>query len=214
MSLKDTLYPSRASAGAELGRQLYGSVTQPVVVFGITPGGVEIAHNVAEALGAKFDVIVAADVDVEDEGVVGAIAENGDAFLDPDFEPGFGMLDSLNEGIDQAHRTIKTDQILFRGQRSMQSISGVDAVIVDGHATTPWRLLAAGMWVQKQSPAHVIMASPVGTLPVQERLRARRFQFVCPTIVMDPSGHPRPFGDPQDPQAVRLRSIVLARDAA
>jgi hypothetical protein len=43
---------------------------------------------------------------------------------------------------------------------------------------------------------------------------AYKFEFVCPTVVLDPEGHPRPFGDPQDPSAERLRSIVVARQAA
>jgi hypothetical protein len=32
--------------------------------------------------------------------------------------------------------------------------------------------------------------------------------------VLDPAGHPHPFGDPEDPSAERLRSIVVARQAA
>jgi len=51
-------------------------------------------------------------------------------------------------------------------------------------------------------------------MDVQNRIRARRFEFVCPTLLKDPSGHPKPFGDPQDPSAERLRSIVVAREAA
>jgi len=34
------------------------------------------------------------------------------------------------------------------------------------------------------------------------------------SVVLDEAGHPRPFGDPQDPSAERLRSIVVARQAA
>jgi hypothetical protein len=49
---------------------------------------------------------------------------------------------------------------------------------------------------------------------VQERIRARKYDLVCPSILLDPGGHPRPFGDPQDPSAERLRSIVVARQAA
>ncbi len=87
-------------------------------------------------------------------------------------------------------------------------------VIVDGHLTAPWKTLAAVEAIKDKGPAYIMVASPVSTQPVHERMRARRLQFVCPSVLMDPAGHPRPFGDPQDPSAERLRSIVVAREAA
>ena len=54
------LYTSRSGAGAQLGRQVYERVMQPMLVLGVTPGGVEIAANASKALGCAFDVIVAA----------------------------------------------------------------------------------------------------------------------------------------------------------
>ena len=59
-----------------------------------------------------------------------------------------------------------------------------------------------------------MIGAQVSTMVVKERMSARRLEFVCPSILMDPGGHPHPFGDPQDPSAERLRSIVVARQAA
>ena len=153
----------------------------PTVVLGITPTGVEVAANAAKAMGCEFDVIVSAHVRFEGLGIIGAIAEDADAVLDKDFQPRFGMLDALNEAMEKTRRAIKTERLLFRGQRPLRKL---------------------------------FIGAPVSTQSVQDLVRARRFEFVCPTVVLDPGGHPMPFGDPQDPSAERLRSIVVARQAA
>jgi predicted phosphoribosyltransferase len=184
------------------------------VVLGVSPSGVEIAANASKAMGCSFDVIVAAHVRLEGLGIIGAVAEDADAVLDPEFQPRFGMMEPLHEAIDKARRAIKTERLLFRGPRALRSVQGMDVAVVDGHATSPWKLLAAAHAVQQLGPTRVVVGAPVGTQAVQERVRARKFEFICPSVILDPGGHPHPFGDPQDPSAERLRSIVIAREAA
>ncbi len=87
-------------------------------------------------------------------------------------------------------------------------------VIIDGHVTAPWKLLAAAKCAEAMKPARVVIAAAVATKAVQEAIRTRRWEFVCPSVVMDSAGHHLPFGDSQDPSAERLRSIVVARQAA
>ena len=186
-------YPSRSGAGAHLGRQLYQRATQPMLLLGITPTGVEIAANASQAMQCKFDVIVAAHIRIENTGIIGAVAEDGDAVIDQEFEPRFSMLEALDEAIDRARRAVKTERLLFRGQRQMRSVTGMNVVIVDGHLTTPWKALAAVEFIQQGVPERILLAAPVSTKP---------------------GGHPRPFGDPHDPSAERLRSIVVARETA
>jgi len=182
--------------------------------LGVTPGGVEVAANAAKAMSCSFDVIVAANIRLDELGVVGAIAEDADAVLDPDFQPRFGIMDALEEAIDAARRAIKTERLLFRGQRPLRAVEGMNVIVVDGHATSPWKMLAAAEAVRQMSATRLILGAPVGTQAVEGRVRARRYEFVCPSVVSDPGGHPLPFGDPQDPSAERLRSIVVAREAA
>ncbi len=105
-------------------------------------------------------------------------------------------------------------EMLFRGQRPLRKLEGANVVIVEGNATSPWKALAAAAAIAPQMPARIFIGAPVSTQSVQDLVRARRFEFVCPAVVLDPTGHPMPFGDPQDPSAERLRSIVVARQAA
>ena len=210
----EALYPSRAAAGALLGRQLYQRCPSPVTLLGITPTGVEIAANAAQAMSCGFDVIVGAHVRLEGKGMVGAIAEDADAVTDPDFNPGFGLMEQLNAALDSARRAVKTERLLFRGQRPLRTLEGINAVVVDGQLTSPWKALAAAAAAETMGAQKVWIAAAACTQAVQERIRARKYDLVCPSILLDPGGHPRPFGDPQDPSAERLRSIVVARQAA
>lgn len=197
-----------------LGRQLNQRNRPPTIVWGIAPTGVELAASASQALDCGFDVVIGAHVRLPDVGVVGAMAEDFDAVLDPAFKPKFDLIEMLDEALDRSRRAIKTERLLFRGQRPLRPVEGHTLFIVDGHVTSPWKLLAAAEAAQQMKPSHLVVAAAVSTRAVQERILARRFEFSCPSVLMDPAGHPRPFGDPQDPGAERLRSIVVARQAA
>lgn len=210
----EALYPSRAAAGALLGRQLYQRCQPPLVLLGITPTGVEVAAHAARALSCPFDVIVGAHLRVEGVGMVGAIAEDADAITDPDFHPGFELMETLEAAVEHARRAIKTERLLFRGQRPLRPLEDMNVVVVDGQLTSPWKALAAAAAAARAGARKVWIAAAACTQAVQERIRARTYELVCPSVLLDPAGHPRPFGDPQDPSAERLRSIVVARQAA
>ena len=151
---------------------------------------------------------------MQDRGVIGAVAEDADSVFDPEFQPTFSMIDAMHEAIRGTRQAIQTERLLYRGQRPMRPMEGVNVVVVDGHVTSPWKVLAAARAAQEFLPTQVVIGIPVSTQDVQERIRAQRLQFVCPSIVMDQAGHPHPFGDQQDASSIRLRSLVLARDAA
>jgi len=208
------LYPSRSAAGSVLGRILHTRCEPPILLLGVTPTGVEIAASAARGTASAFDVIVGAHVRLEAHGIVGAIAEDADAVIDRQFEPRFELLDPLNEAIDRARRAIKSERLLFRGQRRLRDLEGENVAVVDGHALTPWKLLAAAHAACTLGAQRIFVAAAVTTQPVKERVLAYKYDFICPTVVLDPQGHPHPFGDPQDASAERLRSIVVARQAA
>ncbi len=197
-----------------LGGRLAHRIRPPIVLWGVTPTGVEIAASAAKAMECLFDVVVGAHIRLEGLGIIGAMAEDSEAVLDPGFTPRFGVMEALDEAIDRARRAIKTERLLFRGQRPIRDVAGSTLVVVDGHVTSSWKLLAAAHAAQSMQPARVVLAAAVSTQAVREHVAARRLEFACPIVLEDPNGHPQQFGDPQDPSAERLRSIVVARQAA
>lgn len=208
------LYQSRAAAGADLARLLAGRLTLPAVMIGVTPRGVEIAYNASTTLGSPFDVIVTSFVRVTGLGIIGAVAEDADAELDPTFQPRFGLMTALTEAIEKARRAVKTERLLYRGHRPIRPLGGQHVALLEGPLTSPWKILAAERAVRPLAPEGVILAAPVCTQAVWDRIQARRLVLICPHVLPDTEGHPRPFAEQDDPSAERLRSIVVARDAA
>ena len=209
------LYPTRSAAGALLGQQLAGRGYLGCLLLGITPEGVEIAANAAKAMGAPFDVLVAAFIKLgSNVAPIGAIAEEAPSEMDPEFQPGGGLLDKLSSAIDESRARVSQDLILYRTQRPVKKLAGKIAVIVDGQVTYPWKVLAAAKAAQQLGAKQVVIATPVATQAAADRIAARDYEFVCPSIVVDAQGHPAPYGDMAGETPERLRSIMIAHQAA
>ena len=212
---RDSLYPTRSAAGALLGQQLAARGYTSCILLGITPEGVEIAANAAKAMGVQFDVLVASFIRLGSNlAPIGAIAESAPSEMDPDFLPGGNLLSKLEAAIDESRARISQDLVLYRTMRPVRSLTGRIAVIVDGQVVWPWRVLAAVKAVEQLGAKKVVIATPVATQAAAERIHARHYELVCPSIVMDAKGHPSPYGDAAGETPERLRSIMIAHQAA
>ena len=198
-----------------MGQQLAGRGYLGCLLLGITPEGVEIAANAAKAMGAPFDVLVAAFIKLgSNVAPIGAIAESVPSEMDPDFQPSGGLLDKLTDAIDESRARVSQDLILYRTERPVKKLAGKIAVIVDGQIAYPWKALAAAKAAEQLGAKQVVIATPVATKASADRINAREYEFVCPTIVMDAQGHPAPYGDMAGETPERLRSIMIAHQAA
>jgi len=210
-----SLYPTRSAAGALLGQQLAGRGYIGCILLGVTPEGVEIAASAAKAMGAQFDVLVAAFIKLGSNlAPIGAIAEAVPSEMDPDFQPSGALIDKLSTAIEESRARVSQDLILYRTQRPLKALAGKIAVIVDGQVIYPWRVLAAAKAAEQLAAKQVVIATPVGTQAAVDRIRARRYDLVCPSVVVEPKGHPAPYGDMTGETPERLRSIMIAHQAA
>jgi predicted phosphoribosyltransferase len=212
---RPSLYPTRSAAGAVLGQQLAMRGYQQCLLLGITPEGVEIAAHASKAMGAQFDVIVASFIKLGSNlAPIGAMAESAPAEMDPDFLPGMALFDKLQSAIEESRARVRQDLVLYRTQRPVKSLAGRHAVIVDGQVIYPWKVLAAARAVDTLGAKRIAIATPVATEAAAERIRARQFDFVCPMVIAEAAGHPQPYGDSQGDTPERLRSIMIAHQAA
>jgi predicted phosphoribosyltransferase len=211
---RDSLYPTRSAAGALLGQQLATRGYIGSILLGITPEGVEIAASAAKAMGAQFDVLVADFIKLGSNlAPIGAIAEAVPSEMDPDFQPSGALLDKLTAAIDESRARVSHDLILYRTQRPVKTLAGKIAVIVDGQVVYPWKVLAAGKAAEQLGAKQVVIGTPVATQPSAERIRTR-YELVCPTVLVEAKGHPAPYGDMTGDTPERLRSIMIAHQAA
>jgi predicted phosphoribosyltransferase len=212
---RPSLYPTRSAAGAILGQDLATRGYQQCLLLGITPEGVEIAAHASKSMGAQFDVIVASYIKLGSNlAPVGAMAESAPAEMDPDFKPGFALLDKLQSAIDESRARLRQDLVLYRTQRPVKSLTGRHAVIIDGQVIFPWKVLAAAKAVETLGGKKISIATPVATEAAAERVRARLYDFICPTIIPEKDGHPAPYGDSGGETPERLKSIMIAHQAA
>jgi putative phosphoribosyl transferase len=212
---RNSLYPTRSAAGAALGQLLASLGYTSSLLLGVTPEGVEIAANASRAMGATFDVIVAAYIRLGSNlAPVGAMAESAPAEMDPDFQPAMNLFDKLQSAIEESRARVRQDLILYRTQRPIKRFEGCQVIIVDGQVHYPWKVLAAARAVVELGARRVAIATPVASQTAAERIRARRFEFICPNVLPDDATPPTPYGDAMSESPERLKSIMIAHQAA
>jgi putative phosphoribosyl transferase len=157
----------RRSAGLALARAVRKlTLHPPVIVLGLPRGGVPVAYEVAQALGAPLDVLIVRKVGMpgRPELAIGAIAAGGvvvreraaETYVDELGIP-FGQLAEAERAeLDRRER-------LYRAGAPPLQLSGQTAVLVDDGLATGCTMLAAVRAARKAGAAHVVVAAPVAS---------------------------------------------------
>jgi predicted phosphoribosyltransferase len=166
-------------------------------------------------MGSPFDVIVASFIRLGSNlAPVGAMAESAPAEMDPEFQPGMGLLDSLQAAIDESRARVRQDLVLYRTLRPVKDLRGRRVIIVDAVVVFPWRMLAAARVAEGMGASGVVMAAPVVSQLAADRLRARLYEVVSPAVLPDADTKGRYFGESGGDAPERLRAIMIAHQAA
>ncbi len=155
-------FADRADAGRQLAQKLSGVGGDPVVL-GLPRGGVAVAYEVAKALDAPLDVIVARKLGApqQPELAIGAIAA-GASVLRTDIIDALGISDDEIARITarERARAEELEPRLRRG-RTPLDVAGRTAIVVDDGLATGATATAAVRSVRTRGPARVILAVPV-----------------------------------------------------
>src|SRR2546428_10774101 len=171
---RPSLYPTKSSAGALLGQQLAARGYTSCILLGITPDGVEVAAHAAKAMGAPFDVLVAAFIRLGSNlAPIGAMAEDSPAEMDPDFQPGMNLLEKLQSAIDESRARVRQDLVLYRTHRPVKKLAGRATVIVDGQVIFPWKMLPAAEAPERLRARPHANSTPLAPAAAAQRARAR-----------------------------------------
>jgi predicted phosphoribosyltransferase len=156
----DPLFRDRFDAGRQLAASLEREHGADTVVVGLARGGVQVAAEVAAALGAPLDVVAVRKVrhPLQPEYGLGAVT------------PGDGVYvrgpDGLTE--EQVARVVATareeavalDRRLH-ARRPAASLEGKTVVLVDDGLATGATMIAAARWARAGGAARVVAAVPV-----------------------------------------------------
>jgi putative phosphoribosyl transferase len=174
-------FRDRADAGRQLADRL-GPVTGDPVVLGLPRGGVPVAAEVAERLGAPLDVVLVRKLGVpyQPELAMGAVGEGGVRVLDEEVLALAGVDGAqLAAAEARARAEIEVRAAQLRGSRPQVPLAGRTAVVVDDGVATGSTARAACRVVRAHGAGRVVLAVPVAAPDSLARLARDADEVVC-----------------------------------
>lgn len=152
----------RAEAGQELGKALIQYKDKDVVVYGLPRGGVVVAAEVARALNAPLDLIIARKIGhpFHPEYAIGAVTEHGQTVLN-EAEISNLETDWLKQAIAEQRAEAKRRRELYLEDKAPVSVADKTAILVDDGIATGLTFRAAIEELKSRKPARIVLAVPV-----------------------------------------------------
>ncbi|MFF9275779.1 phosphoribosyltransferase [Streptomyces griseosporeus] len=179
-------FRDREEAGRELGARLRllrekDELPRPVVLA-LPRGGVTVALEVARALDAPLDVLVARKIGApfQPELGVGALAGDGPPLYDRESLARLGLTEAgLAPVVRRERAELKRRERLYRQGRPAADLSGRTAVVVDDGLATGATARAALRAVRSAAPQRVVLAVPVSSPQAARLLSPEVDELVC-----------------------------------
>jgi predicted phosphoribosyltransferase len=177
------LFRDRSDAGRALAAHLKEYARRPdVVVLGLPRGGVVVASEVAQALGAPLDVLIVRKLGVPGhaELAMGAIAGGGVRFLDRELIRRLGIADEVVEATTALEtRELERREEAYRLAKPPPEVRGRTVLLVDDGLATGATMRAAVASLRERGPARIVVAVPVGSSSTCAELGAEADAVVC-----------------------------------
>jgi putative phosphoribosyl transferase len=215
------MFQDRSDAGRQLAARLATYSHPRPLVLGLPRGGLPVALEVAQAIGAELDVLVVRKVGAPSnpEYAIGAVGEDGVVVLD---HAARRQLHLTSEYVDHLAALELTEVArrvqAYRGGSRRLGIAGRNVIVVDDGLATGATATAAITVVRHYGAAHVTLAVPVGASEAVERLSAVADEVVCvqtPERFSAVGQHYRDFAQVSDDEVLAiLRAHPRSRERA
>ncbi|MGV3615695.1 MAG: phosphoribosyltransferase [Fimbriimonas sp.] len=178
----DTRFRDRADAGRRLAARLAHLRSEDPVVFGLARGGVVVAAEVAQAVGAELDVLVVRKVGAphNPEFGIGAVAPGGARSFDAASVATLALDRDVLDRLAQAEEVeVNRRLAAYRHGRPEPSLTGRTVLLVDDGLATGVTAEAAAVYLRSQGAARIVMAAPICSPSAARRIRAVVDEVVC-----------------------------------
>ena len=183
--MKEAALPlrDRIEAGRALGAALRAyRGRDDVLVLALPRGGVPVACEVADLLGARVDLVIVRKLGTpgQEELAMGAIASGGARVLNRDVIESLGIPDREIEEVERRERReIERREHAYRGARARPAVAGQCVILVDDGIATGATMRAAIAALREQAPARIVVAVPVAPPETVALLRGEADEVVC-----------------------------------
>lgn len=176
-------YQNRREAGRLLG-QLVMQELEPreSVVLGVPRGGVPVAFEVAQALGAPLDIFVVRKLGVpgHEELAMGAIASGNVRVLNSEIVEELQISDEAIESVSRRETTeLNRREELYRDGRPAAVVRGKRAILVDDGLATGASMRAAVTALRTLDPSEIVVAVPVAAAEACDDFRQEVDVCLC-----------------------------------
>lgn len=180
-------FRNREEAGRRLAQRLGRFRGRDVVVLGLPRGGVPVAAEVARALDAPLDVLVARKLGtpLNPELGMGAISEEGARYVDEGIREVVGASAADVTAVIARERAELDRRIVhYRGARPLPDVRDRTVILVDDGIATGGTVRAALRALRRLGAGEVVVAAPVAAAQTTAILRQEADEVVC---VSEPS---------------------------
>lgn len=206
------MFADRRDAGRKLARALARHAGTGAVVLALPRGGVEVAFEVAQALRAPLDIIVARKLGApsQPELALGAVVdgEKPEAVFNEDVIKALGVTrEELNEAIARELAEIRRRESAYRQGRAPIPLAGRTAIVIDDGIATGASVRAALRGLRRRSVGRLILAVPVAPPETVRSMRREVDELVClesPDHFQAVGAHYRDFEQTSDETVIEL----------
>jgi putative phosphoribosyl transferase len=176
-------FRDRRDAGRVLAQRLSQYAGQPDVrVLALPRGGVPVAYEVAEALGAPLDVFLVRKLGMpgHEELAMGAIATGGVRVLNDEVVFGNQIPPHVIEQVaSREEQELVRREHEYRGERPAPDVRDQIAILVDDGLATGATMRAAVAALRQQQAKRIVVAVPVAAASVCDEFRTEVDEIVC-----------------------------------
>jgi putative phosphoribosyl transferase len=176
------VFRDRRDAGQRLADELARRSWHAPLVLGLPRGGVPVAFEVARALDAPLDVIVARKLGApgHPELGIGAIAEGGARYVDRRAQRALGITDAALAKVEAAE-TVELERRVarYRGDRPLPDLTERQVILVDDGLATGVTARAALRALVDRAPRSITLAVPVAASETVDELVRAGLDVLC-----------------------------------